>query len=270
MVNQYSIPQMGFGTYGRTGSEGIAAILTALETGYRHIDTAQTYNTEQECGEALRQSGLSRREVFVTTKISTDNFDKGALVPSLRRSLDTLQLDAVDLTLIHWPSPNERQPLAQYMEQLAEAHALGLTRLVGVSNFTVAHLEASKAILGDLPIANNQFELNPYLQNKKLANYCTQNGISVTCYLPIARGVLAGDSVLEPIARRHEASVEQVALAFEFAKGFAAIPTSGKADRIRSNFAAQRIQLSAEEIAAIEAVDRGQRVINPVWGPKWD
>ena len=224
MNNQYLIPQMGFGTFDRTGPQGVDAILTALETGYRHVDTAQTYGTERECGEALRRSGLGRSEVFVTTKISTDNFGPGMLVPSLRRSLDDLQLEQVDLTLLHWPSPNGRLPLAVYLEQLAEAHVAGLTRLIGVSNFTIALIEAARAILGALPISNNQFEMNPYLQNKKLVTYCKNSNIPVTCYLPIARGRLAGDPVLEPIARRHDASVEQVALAFEMQQGLIVIP----------------------------------------------
>ena len=270
MSNQYLIPQIGFGTYGRTGPEGIAAILTALETGYRHLDTAQTYDTEQECGLALARSGLRRDEVFVTTKISTDNFEPGTLVPSLRKSLDRLQLDRVDLTLIHWPSPNERLPLEVYLTQLADAHAAGLTRLVGVSNFTIAHLRRATTVLGALPIANNQFEMNPYLQNNKLTTYCNYNDISVTCYLPIARGRLAGDPVLTPIAGRHDATVEQVALAFAMQKGHIVIPTSGKAERIQSNFAAIHLKLTPDELADIETIDRGERVIAPSWGPAWD
>jgi 2,5-diketo-D-gluconate reductase B len=264
------IPPMGFGTYGRTGPEGVAAIGTALEVGYRHLDTAQSYDTEREVGEAVRRSGLNRRDVFVTTKITPENFAKGALVPSLERSLETLQFDQIDLTLIHWPSPNEEVPLPVYIEQLAEAHALGLTSLIGVSNFTIAHLKAAQAILGDKKIANNQFECNPYLQNKKLVNYCLANGISVTCYLPIARGTLRGDPALERIAAIHEATVEQVALAFEFATGLIAIPTSGRAERIKSNFAATRLTLTPAEIAEIETIDRGIRAIDPEWGPKWD
>lgn len=270
LPNQYLIPQLGFGTFGRTGAAGVAAILLALETGYRHIDTAQTYDTEQECGEAFRRSDLKRGEVFFTTKISTDNLDAGKLVPSLRRSLDELKLDRVDLALIHWPAPNERLPVAVYIEQLAEAHQLGLTRLVGVSNFTIAHLKQAKAVLGDLPVANNQFEMNPYLQNDKLVTYCLGNDISATCYLPIARGRLVGDAILEGIARRHDATVEQIALAWELQRGLIAIPTSGRADRIESNFAALKIKLAPDEMAAIARIDRGQREINPGWGPKWD
>lgn len=270
MKNQYDIPAMGFGTYDRKGAAGIEAMLVALETGYRHLDTAQDYGTEIEVGTAVRRSGLPRSDVFITTKIATGNLGAGALVPSLRQSLDNLRVDRLDLTLIHWPSPNNAVPLPVYIEQLAEAHALGLTRLIGVSNFTIAMLEEAQAILGDLPIANNQFELNPLLQNKKLANYCTEKGISVTCYLPIARGVLGEVPVIVEIAARHGATPEQVALAFEFAKGYIAIPTSSKAERIRSNFLATELVLTDEDIHAIEAADRGHRVIDPAWGPDWD
>ncbi|WP_240232270.1 aldo/keto reductase [Devosia lacusdianchii] len=270
MKNQYDIPAMGFGTYDRKGASGIEAMLVALETGYRHLDTAQDYGTETEVGTAVRQSGLPRSDVFITTKIATGNLGAGALVPSLRQSLDNLRVDRLDLTLIHWPFPNNAVPLPVYIEQLAEAHALGLTRLIGVSNFTIAMLEEAQAILGDLPIANNQFELNPLLQNRRLANYCTEKGISVTCYLPIARGVLGEVPVIAEIAARHGATPEQVALAFEFAKGYIAIPTSSKAERIRSNFLATKLVLTDEDIHAIEAADRGHRVIDPAWGPDWD
>ncbi|MET0437264.1 MAG: aldo/keto reductase [Devosia sp.] len=270
LKNQYNIPQMGFGTYGRTGEAGVEAMLVALDVGYRHLDTAQDYGTEKEVGQAVRRSGLPRGEVFVTTKIKTSNLGASALVPSLRSSLDTLQLDQLDLTLIHWPSPNNAIPLPVYIEQLAEAHALGLTRLVGVSNFTIAMLEEAQAILGGLSISNNQFELNPLLQNKKLANYCNEKKISVTCYLPIARGILGDVPEIAEIAARHQATPEQVGLAFEFTKGYIAIPTSGKAERIRSNFEATKLTLTEDEIRTIESVDRGQRVIDPDWGPDWD
>ncbi|WEK05981.1 MAG: aldo/keto reductase [Candidatus Devosia phytovorans] len=270
MKNQYDIPVMGFGTYGRTGNAGVEAMSVALEVGYRHLDTAQDYGTESEVGQAVRRSGLPRSDVFVTTKIQTGNLDAGALVPSLHRSLDTLQLDQLDLTLIHWPSPNNAVPLPVYIEQLAEAHALGLTQLIGVSNFTIAMLREAQALLGELPIANNQVELNPLLQNKKLASFCKSQGISVTCYLPIARGILGEVPEIAEIAARHQATPEQVALAFELAKGYIAIPTSGKAERIRSNFEATGLTLTEPEMRVIEGVDRGQRVIDPDWGPDWD
>ncbi len=264
------IPPTGFGTYGRNGKEGIDAILCALETGYRHLDTAQTYDTEFEVGEALRRSGLKRDDIFLTTKISTDNFGPDALIPSLEKSLEALKVDQVDLTLIHWPAPNGRIPLEVYLTQIAEAQVRGLTRLIGVSNFTIALLEETEALLGKGKIVNNQFELNPILQNKKLANYCQEKEILVTCYLPIARGMLSNEPVLLSIGEKYGATPEQIAIAFELAKGYAAIPTSGQPERIRSNFKASSIMLTPDEVARIETIDRNHRVVDPDWGPKWD
>lgn len=266
-----NIPQMGFGTYGRTGAEGIAALLFALETGYRHLDTAQSYNTEHECGAALQRSGLRRDEVFLTTKIDGSNSAAGRLIPSLERSRDTLGVDGLDLTLIHWPvGPGGQLDMAGYLPELIEAQARGLTRLIGVSNFTIADLEAAERLVGPGKIDNNQFERHPLLGNNTLVNHCKDNGISVTCYLPLARGACAGVPEIEAIAARHEATVHQVALAFSLHQGLIVIPTSGKHERIAENFAARELTLSDDEIAAIAGVDRGARQINPSWGPKWD
>lgn len=267
---QEVMPNLGFGTYGRWKDEGIAAILCALETGYRHLDTAQTYDTEREVGTALRRSGLARNEVFLTTKISTENYGEGKLIPSLEASLEALGASQVDLTLLHWPSPNGRQPLGSYLLPLLEAQDRGLTRFVGLSNFTIPLLDEAERIAGPGRIGNNQIELNPFIQNKKLARYCQERGIVVTCYQPIAHGRLGSDPVLSEIAARHGASVEQVAIAFELAMGYAAIPTSGKPERIRANFAARDLRLDAEDIARIQTLDRNQRSVDPDWGPDWD
>jgi 2,5-diketo-D-gluconate reductase B len=265
-----AIPSLGFGTYGRTGAPGVAAILTALEVGYRHLDTAQSYGSEAAVGEAVRRSGLPRRDLFVTTKIDTANLGPGCLIPSLRRSLDELGFDAVDLTLIHWPSPNGEWPLAIYLEQIAEAGALGLTRRIGVSNFTIPLIKAAEAMIGTGRIVTNQIELNPLFKNAKVAAECRRRGISVTCYLPIAHGGLAGQPTLEAIAARQGASVEQVALAWELAKGYAAIPTSSRPERIASNFAALGLTLDTIDLASIDAIADGARSIDPPWGPTWD
>lgn len=270
MTRMTTIPAMGFGTYKRTGDAGLSAIMVALETGYRHLDTAQSYNTERECGEALRRSGLKRGEVFVTTKIDMANFGAGKLLPSLRRSLDRLESAYADLTLIHWPVPEAEVPMAVYLEQLAEARALGLTSMIGVSNFPIALLKKAKTILGQGAIANNQFEVHPYLQNRALVDYCLAAGIAVTCYLPIARGRLAGDPVLTAIAARHNGTIEQVALAYAMARGLIVIPTSGHPERIRTNFGALDITLTPTEMDEIAALDRGQRFVDPASAPAWD
>jgi 2,5-diketo-D-gluconate reductase B len=269
-TTDYGMPLMGLGTFGRTGSEGRDAILAALKIGYRHIDTAQTYETESECGEAFRLSGLKREEVHFTTKISTENFGPGALVPSLRKSLDRLGLDAVDLTLLHWPSPRGKVELEVYVEQIGEAQRLGLTRNIGVSNFPIALLDQARKVLGEIPIVNNQFECHPYLQNKKLVDHCREMGVSVTCYLPIARGKLAGDPVLESLAKVKDCTVEQLALAYSMARGLSVIPASANPERMKTNFAAQAVELSAEDMAVIAGVDRGTRYIDFDWAPRWD
>ncbi|HHY50112.1 MAG TPA: aldo/keto reductase [Alphaproteobacteria bacterium] len=262
---------MGFGTFGRTGDEGVEAILLALATGYRHLDTAQSYGTEAACGLALRRSGLRREEVFVTTKVTGDNCRPGRLLASLETSRDTLGLDYIDLTLIHWPvGPAGRFDMAAYLPELAAAQERGITRLLGVSNFTIADLDEAERLLGPGRIATNQFERHPYLQNRKLVAECERRGIAVTCYLPLARGRCAGDPVLEPIARRHGATVHQIALAFSLCQGHIVIPTSGRHDRIRENYAAAGIRLTADEVRAIEGCDRGERQINPPWSPPWD
>lgn len=268
--NQFGMPLLGLGTYGRRGAEGTAAMLAAIEIGYRHLDTAQSYDTERECGEAMRQSSLPRSHFFVTTKIDTPNFAAGKLVPSLRGSLDAIGVDQVDLTLIHWPSPRDQVPLPVYIEQLAEAQALGLTKTIGVSNFTIRLLQQTQSILGDVPVANNQVECHPYLQNRRLVDFCDAAGIPVTAYQPIAKGTLKGDPVLEPLAASKGCTVEQLAIAFALARGLAAIPASSNTARLASNFAAQHVALMPDDMAIIASVDRGTRRINPSSAPAWD
>jgi 2,5-diketo-D-gluconate reductase B len=264
------MPRLGFGTYGRTGHEGIAAILSALEIGYRHLDTAQTYDTEREVGEALHRSGLPRDEVFITTKVAEENLGENQVIPSLERSLGALELDYVDLALIHWPARKGGPAPHVYLRQIADARERGLARHIGVSNFTIALIEEARSILGDGALLTNQIELNPWFRNRKLADHCTSRGIVVTCYEPLARGKVGTDPVLQRIAERHGATPEQVALAWELAEGFAAIPTSRNPDRIAQNFAAQQLILSSDELAEVDLLDRGVRSIDPSWGPDWD
>lgn len=267
---QCIMPKIGFGTFGRNGAKGIDSILNALEVGYRHVDTAQTYNTEVEVGEAISSSKINREEIFVTTKISTDNFGIGELIPSLEASLDALKMEHVNLTLIHWPAPNNEVPLEQYLEQIALAKQIGLTKNIGVSNFNIALLEKAKFILGKEEIFTNQIELNPWLQNKKLTNYCKKNGVIITCYRPIADGKLNEDTTLIDIANRYDSSPSQIALAFEFMSGFCAIPTSKSHSRIEENYKSLNIELDLNDFEKIKKLDRNFRSINPDWGPKWD
>ena len=272
MNDLHGIPQIGFGTSERLGQEGMEAILAALEIGYRHLDTAQTYGSEAITGEALKRSGLPRPEVFVTTKITGKYcHGDGQLISSLQRSNDTIGVDAVDLTLIHWPvEPAGPLPLELCLTELAKAQDQGLTRLIGVSNFTIADLERTTEILGPSRIVTNQFERHPLLRNQKLVDYCVAHGIAVTCYLPLARGRCAGVPAIEAIAKARAATPHQIALATSMNEGHIVIPTSRHRDRIAENLAARDIKLTPAELDAIRGADRHERQIDPVWSPAWD
>lgn len=267
-TNSNGIPNIGLGTYGLLGSEGTDAILSAIEIGYRHLDTAQSYNTEKPVGRAVDSCGLDRGELFITTKITPENF--AGLRDSLRQSCDNLKVDHVDLTLIHWPAHYDAIPVGDYIGELAKAQSDGLTRLIGVSNFTCKHLQDVDAALGTGKLATNQFECHAYLQNRILVDYCRRTDLQVTAYMPLAAGKLATDPILKEIAARMDAEASQVALAFLLASGHVVIPKSSDPTRMASNLAASALSLSATDIAQIEKLERNDRIVDPIWGPDWD
>ena len=270
MLKFNDIPALGLGTYGRTGEAGLAAILAALEIGYRHIDSAQTYDTERNVGEAVRRSGLPRGDVFITTKVARVKLAKKDFLPSLRKSLETIGVDRVDLTLIHWPSADPKIPFESYIDDLGEAKRLGLTRLIGVSNFPTAFLERAVAYLGKGQIATNQVEMHPFLQNRRVLECCRKHGVAVTAYMPLAKGRVVGDAVLKRIADAHSATENQVSLAWLMQQGVIVIPASGTRTHLASNFAAAKLKLSEGEMAQIARLERGERIIDPPDSPKWD
>ncbi len=264
------IPPMGLGTYGRTGPEGLKAILAGLEIGYRHLDTAQSYGTEEVVGEAMRRCGIERSEIFVTTKVATGNLGRETFLPSLRKSRDVLGVEQIDLTLIHWPSPGDVVPFESYVEDLAKARQEGLTRLIGVSNFTIAHLKRAQDILGPGQISNNQVEIHPFLQNRKLVDYCQSMGIVPTAYVPLAKGKVADDPVLQRIGEKRGAAASQVALAWLLQRDIVVIPASANRDRLLSNFKAADLTLTQADMDEIAGLDRAERIIAPADGPDWD
>jgi 2,5-diketo-D-gluconate reductase B len=270
MTNINGIPQFGLGTWQRTGPEGRALIAEALALGYRHIDTAQSYETEKNVGAALSGSGLRRDELFITTKVATVNLARKDFLPSFAGSLERLGLSQIDLTLIHWPSPDPAVPLEHYVEDLAEAQARGWTRLIGVSNFPISLVERAEAVLGPDRIANNQVEVHPFLQNRKLRAHCAARGIAVTAYLPLARGKSAEDPVLQRIGQKHGATGAQVSLAFLMQEGVIVIPATSRSERLAENLGALDLTLDNDDLAAIRALEGGERLVNPATAPDWD
>ncbi|MBB3399376.1 MULTISPECIES: aldo/keto reductase [unclassified Rhizobium] len=264
------IPQMGYGTWNRSADEAYQGAIWALEAGCRHIDTAQGYGNEQGVARGIKDAGVPRSEIFITTKVRPENYGPGAVVPSVRESLEKLQTDQVDLLLLHWPSPHNKYPLADYVGQLAEVFDAGLAKRIGVSNFTKAMIDESIRMLGHRTITTNQVECHVYMQNRPIIDYCEKLGIAVTAYSPLARGAVVGDPVLDEIGKAHGATGEQVALAFLMAKGHIVIPSSSKKDRIILNFEARKIALAPTEIKRIEGLERGMRLVNGDWCPVWD
>lgn len=266
-----SIPAFGLGTFRLKDQVVIDVVRTALELGYRTVDTAQIYGNEAEIGQAIADSQVPRDELFITTKIWVDNFAADKLIPSLRESLAKLRTDHVDLTLIHWPSPKNAVAVSEFMTALAEAKALGLTRQIGVSNFTIDLMQQAIAVVGAGEIATNQIELHPYLQNRKVAEFARSQGIQVTSYMTLAYGKVINDPVIAAIAARHQATTAQVTLAWAMQLGYAVIPSSTRRDNLASNLAAVDLRLSDADMAEIAALDRGERLTSPASvAPHWD
>jgi 2,5-diketo-D-gluconate reductase B len=270
MQSLSGIPILGLGTFGRTGNAGIEAMSKAVEIGYRHIDTAQTYDTEANVGEVVRRSGLPREAFFITTKVANFNLSRELFHASVEKSLETIGLGPVDLLLIHWPSHKDAVPFEHYIEALAEARQRGHTRLIGVSNFTIAHLGRAVSILGPGAIATNQVEIHPYLQTPKLCAHARRLGIVQTAYQPLAQGRVGHDPALIRIAAKHDVPASAVALAFLMAEGHIVIPASSNESHLRDNFRGTDVSLSEDEMAEIRGLERGLRVINPSIAPVWD
>ncbi|MBB5370640.1 MULTISPECIES: 2,5-didehydrogluconate reductase DkgB [unclassified Janthinobacterium] len=266
-----AIPEIGLGTFRLQGQVVIDSVTTGLEVGYRHIDTAQIYGNEAEVGQAIAASGVARDDLFVTTKIWIDSLQRNKLIPSLKDSLHKLQLEQLDLTLIHWPSPNDAIPVAEYMAALAEAKAQGLTRTIGVSNFTNAQLQQAIDTVGAAEIATQQIEIHPFLQNRKVIDFVRSQGIHITAYMPLAYGKVVTDPVIAAIAARHGVTPAQVALNWSLQQGFAVIPSSTKRANLEANLHFTRIVLTPEEMAQIATLERGERLANPDGlAPAWD
>ncbi|HWE75822.1 MAG TPA: aldo/keto reductase [Stellaceae bacterium] len=268
-VKNVSVPALGFGTWALSGNAAYRATRMVLDLGYRHIDTAQIYGNEAEIGRAIRDSGLARDEIFLTTKIAPSNLARADVRRSHEESLRRLGLDQVDLLLIHWP--NASVPLGETLEALTALRDAGKTRNIGVSNFTAALLRETIEHHG-AEIVCNQAEYHPFLPQRRLIEAMRRYGLMLTAYAPVARGRVFTDKTLTAIGRKYGKSGGQVALRWLLDQDkVAAIPKAGKREHAAANLEIFDFHLSQEDRTAIDTLAEGDRMVE--WGgysPKWD
>jgi diketogulonate reductase-like aldo/keto reductase len=266
--NGASIPAIGLGTWELRGRTCARLVEQALRLGYRHIDTAQAYENEREVGEGLRASGVKRDDVFVTTKVWTTHFAPNDLERSTKESLAKLRLGEVDLLLLHWPNP--QVPLVETLGALARVKQLGLARHIGVSNFTVALIEEAVALCAE-PLACDQVEYHPYLDQTKVLQACARNGLALVAYSPIAKGRIKSDQALQAIGEKYGKTAAQVCLRWLVQQGVAAIPRTSRLERLSENLDIFDFELSATEMNRIFAMgSAGERLTNFGFAPDWD
>ena len=267
-TNGLHLPKLGLGTWKMYGADCTASVERALAMGYRHIDTAQMYDNEGAVGEALANTSVPRADIHVTTKVWNENLSPDAMRRSMDTSLKLLRQDYVDLYLIHWPSPHMNLPEA--LGALVKLKEQGLTRQIGVSNFTVALLRQAVDDIG-APIVCNQVEYHIELGQTKLLDFMRSKGIALTAYCPLARGSLGDHNEMGRIADRHGCSPQQVALKWLLDQdGVAAIPKAAREESQRANFEAQNLQLDDEDRALIAALPKDRRIVSPAFAPAWD
>ena len=253
-----SIPQLGFGVFQVPPQQTQQTVETALEVGYRHIDTAQMYGNEAEVGAAIAASGIPRDELYVTTKLNNGNHLPDDARRSFAESLERLGLGHVDLFLIHWPLPTRYDgDFVTTWRTLVELRDGGGTTSVGVSNFEPAHLDRVVDATGVVP-AVNQIEVNPYFTNEAARAADARHGIATEAWSPIARGGIAGDTTIAGIAERVGRTPAQVTLRWHLQRGDIVFPKSTHRDRIEENFALFDFDLTDDDLAAISALDRGE------------
>jgi 2,5-diketo-D-gluconate reductase A len=252
------IPQLGFGVFQVPQEETQSTVETALDAGYRHIDTAAAYGNEKEVGAALAASGLRREDYFVTTKLWNSQQGHDSALMAFEESLDRLGLDHVDLYLIHWPVPSEGR-FVETWQAFERIHGEEAARTIGVSNFRIEDLELLERETETRPTIN-QVELHPHFQQARLRAWHAQHGITTEAWSPLAQGALLGDGTIGRLAESRGKTPAQVILRWHLQLGNVVIPKSATPERIRENIDIFDFELSGREMAAIGDLDRASRI----------
>lgn len=255
------MPWLGLGVYRiGPGSACVDAVRHALSIGYRHIDTAALYGNEADVGRAVRASGLAREEVFVATKLWNSDHGYASTIRACEASLARLGLDYIDLYLIHWPEPGRR---LDAWRALVELRRQGKCRSIGVSNYTIAHLQELMAHSEVRPSVN-QVEFSPFLYQRELLDFCRAHAIQLEAYCPLTRGAKLADPVLRSVARRHRKTAAQVLLRWALQHEVVVIPKSARRERIEENAAVFDFTLDRHDMTELDALDAGFRTC---WDP---
>jgi 2,5-diketo-D-gluconate reductase A len=258
MNNGKTIPQLGFGVFQIDPVETAEAVKRALDVGYRHIDTAEAYRNEKEVGEGVRDAGIDRSEVFITSKLDNGSHRPEDARQAFDGTLEALGSDYVDLFLIHWPLPTLYDgDFVSTWQTLEEFHADGRARSIGVSNFQVPHLRRLAEETGTVP-AVNQIEVHPYFTNDEVRAYGQEHGIVTEAWSPIAQGGVLKDAVITAVAERVGKTAAQVTLRWHIQRGDIIFPKSTTPSRIQENFEIFDFELSDEDMASISALDNGE------------
>jgi len=255
--NGVRIPQLGFGVFKIKRDETVEATLRALEIGYRHIDTAEMYRNEREVGQAVRESGLARGDVFVTSKLNNDAHAPKDALDAFDRTLDDLGFDYLDLFLIHWPTPG-RGDYVETWRALEEIYRSGRAKAIGVSNFNAHHLQMLFDQTDVVP-AVNQIELHPYLTQEALRAFNAEHGIATEAWSPIAQGRLLEDPTVKAVAERTGRLPAQVTLRWHLQRGNIVFPKSVTLSRVKENFALFDFELTEQDMALITGLNRDER-----------
>lgn len=259
------LPPVALGTYDNTDPEQCAeSVRTALDLGYRHVDTAQSYGNETAVGTGLERASVPRSEVVVATKVAQQNLAYDDVIASTKASRERLGIDTIDLLYVHWPL--QTYDAAETLGAFADLRSEGVIDHIGVSNFTPALLDEARTVL-DAPIVAHQVEMHPLLQQPRLREYSNQHGIQFVAYSPLAKGRVLQHPVLREIAEEYDSTPAQVSLAWLLAKEVAIVPKATGRAHIEENWAARQLTLDPEAIARIDAISETVRVVDPPDAP---
>jgi diketogulonate reductase-like aldo/keto reductase len=267
--DRQGMPALGLGTWQNDDQDQCTeSVATALDVGYRHVDTAQIYGNEEGVGRGIAQADVDREDVFLATKVWINELGHDDVVASTKESLEKLGTDYIDLLYVHWPARayDPEETLSAFTDLRDE----GLIERIGVSNFEPEHLDRATEVLGEAPFAN-QVEMHPLLQQEELREYAAANDVELVAYSPLARGKVFDVPEVADVAEKHDASAAQVSLAWLREKGVTAIPKATSEAHIRDNWESLGVELDDEDVATIDAIEATDRRVDPDFGPDaWD